>query len=252
MFAEPPTAPAPAPVTREAGLWRGYDPLIGIGILIASLVFVALLLGALVAAFDFGDTQQDFAAALVTIGFEGLFAGSVLLLARRRRINLAALGFRRPDRWGPLGIAVAGTYATLFVYNLVVVLLNEIGVDTSVIEGGNEIPIDEGLDTVPLIALLAIFGVAVVAVAPLAEEIFFRGLIFRALDGVWAGWAAIAVSGLAFGVFHLNLPVLVPFSVIGMLFAWAFKASGSLWVTIIAHFIINTVSFIVTVIGVVN
>jgi membrane protease YdiL (CAAX protease family) len=91
-----------------------------------------------------------------------------------------------------------------------------------------------------------------VGVAPLAEEIFFRALLFRGLDGVWATWAAIVVSGLAFGVFHLNPSVLVPFSVIGMLFAWAFKASGSLWVTIIAHFIINTVSFIVTVIGVFN
>lgn len=253
MFAEPPMAPAPPPiVAREQALWRGYDPLIGVGILIASLVLISVLLGAIVVGFDLGDTQTDFASAVGTIGFEAVFAGSVLLLAQRRRINLTALGFRRPDRWGPLGIAVAGTYATLFAYNLAVVLLDEVGVDTSVIEGGNEIPIDDGLDAAPLIGLLALFGVAVVVVAPLAEEIFFRGLIFRGLDGVWAGWAAIAVSGIAFGVFHLNPAVVVPFSVIGMLFAWAFKASGSLWVTVIAHFIINSVSFIVTVIGVVN
>ncbi len=252
MFAEPPVAPAPLPVAQPAPIWRGYDPLIGVGILIGSLVFVSILLGAIVVGLDLGDTQQDYAAAVLTIGFEALFAGAVLMLARRRRIDLAALGFRRPERWGPLGIATAGTYGTLFAYNLGVALLKEAGVDTSAVEGGNEIPLDDALDGLPLFGLLALFGVAVVIVAPLAEEIFFRGLLFRGLDGVWAGWAAIAVSGIAFGAFHLNLAVLVPFSVIGMLFAWAFKASGSLWVVIIAHFIINSVSFIVTVIGVIN
>ena len=233
-------------------VWRRFDPLIGVGILIGSLVFVSLLGGALIVAFDLDETGQDFAQALLTIAFEAIFAGSVLLLARRRQISLRALGFRRPDRWGPLGIAVTGTYATLLIYNAAVALLEEAGVDISIVEGGNEIPIDEGLDTAPLVALLALFGFAVVVVAPLAEEIFFRGLLFRGLDGVWPGWAAIVVSGLAFGVFHLNLPVLLPFSVIGMLFAWSFRASGSLWVTVIAHFIINSVAFIVTVIGVVN
>ena len=57
-------------------------------------------------------------------------------------------------------------------------------------------------------------------------------------------------SGLAFGAFHVSLSVLLPFTVIGMLFAWAFKASGSLWVTILAHFIFNSVALILTVIGV--
>jgi len=252
MFAEPPPLSAPPPVHLGDGRWRGYDPLIGLGILVGSLVFPALVVGAVVVGFDFGETEQDFANAVLTIIFEGLFAASVLLLARQRGINLTTLGFRRPERWSPLGIAVGGTYATLLIYNLALVALKEIGVDTGAIEGGNDIPIDDGIDTVPLVALLTIFGIAVVAVAPLAEEIFFRGLVFRALDGVWASWAAIVVSGIAFGAFHLNLPVLVPFAVIGMLFAWAFKASGSLWITVIAHFIINTVSFIVTVIGAFN
>ena len=87
-------------------------------------------------------------------------------------------------------------------------------------------------------------------VAPLAEELLFRALLFRALDGTWGQWAAVTGSGFAFGAFHANLAVLIPFTLIGMLFAWSFKVSGSLWVTIIAHFIINSLSFIVTVLEV--
>ena len=49
-----------------------------------------------------------------------------------------------------------------------------------------------------------------------------------------------------FGVFHVNLSVLVPFSFVGALFAWAYEESGSLWVTIAAHAGFNGVSFAVT------
>ena len=236
-----------APVARPRPLWRGRDPLIGLGILLGSLVLIIVLLEAVVTAFGLNDTGRSLAGAALTIGYETLFAGGVLLMARRRRLSLADLGFRRPDRWGPLGIAVVGTYATLLGYGLALALLRELGLDTSWFEGSNDIPIRHGESAVPLAALLVLFGFAVVIVAPLAEELLFRGLLFRGLDGIWAGWAAIVASGAAFGIFHLNPAVLLPFSVIGMLFAWAFRVSGSLWVPIITHFIINSVSFIVTV-----
>lgn len=255
MFAEPPTLPSapPSPVSR-AGLvnpvWHRWDPLIGVGILIGSLVFIWVLVALVVIGFDPTGAAEDYVLAVLGVAYELMFAGWVLLLANRRRINLTQLGFRRPDRWGPIGIAVVGAYGSLLGWGAFVTMLDQLGVDVSWIEGSNEIPIDEGIDTAPLIGLLILFGIAVVVVAPLAEELLFRGLLFRGLDGVWPGWAAIVVSGLAFGAFHLNLPVLVPFSLIGMIFAWAYKASGSLWVTIGAHFIVNSVSFIVTVIGV--
>ena len=220
--------------------------MIGLGILVGGLVLILVLFGVIAVAVDLDGTGENIVGAVLTIGFELLFAGGVLLMARRRRISIVGLGFRRPDRWGPLGIAVVGTYATLLGYGLAIQALEELGVNTDWLEGGNEIPISSDESAFPLATLLVLFGIAVVAVAPIAEEIFFRGFIFRALDGVWAGWAAIVVSGAAFGIFHLNLAVLVPFSLIGMLFAWAFRVSGSIWITIIAHFIINSVSFIVT------
>jgi len=252
MFAEPPPRPAFAPIAPPVAGWRRWDSLIGLGMLVGSLLVTWILVAAVLLGFDLTGAAEDVTLVTLGIGYELAFAGSVLFLAHRRGISISALGFRRPDRWGPLGIAVVGAYATLIAWGALVTALQEAGVDTSWIEGGNEIPVDEGEDTVPLVALLALFAVAVMVVAPLAEEVFFRGLLFKALDGVWVGWAAIVVSGLAFGAFHVNLSVLVPFSVIGMLFAWAFKASGSLWVTVVAHFIVNTVSFIVTVIEVIS
>ena len=61
-------------------------------------------------------------------------------------------------------------------------------------------------------------------------------------------WGMI-ISGFLFGLFHFNLGGLVPFSLIGMLLAWGFQSTGSLIVPITVHFIINSISFVVTVIG---
>ena len=250
MFTEPPPRPLLIRPTAPEADWRRFDPLIGICFLIGSLTLMVLLLGILVVFVDFTGTAKDFVAAAITIGFEVLFGLGVLVLARRRGISLKALGFRRPDRWGPLGIAVVGAYATLFAYGIGITLLRQVGVDTTTFDQGNEIPIDEDSGTLLLVGLLVVFGFAVVVVAPMAEELFFRGLLFRSLDGRWGTWLAIAASGFAFGAFHVSLSVLLPFTVIGMIFAWAFKASGSLWVTILAHFIFNSVALILTVIGI--
>jgi membrane protease YdiL (CAAX protease family) len=252
VFAEPPPPrliePVASPVAR---VWRGIDALFGVFGLIGSLLLIYVLLFATFAAFEPGPAGEDAVGAAFTIGFEALFAATVLVLATRRRASLSDLGFRRPDRWGPLAIAVVGAYATLFGYGLLIGLLDQLGVDVGWFEGGNSIPLDEeASDGLPRVALIALFGVAVVLVAPIAEELFFRGLLFRSLDEAWPGWAAVVVSGVAFGAFHLNPAVILPFSVIGMLFAWAFRASGSLWVTVAAHFIINALSFIVTIVEV--
>jgi membrane protease YdiL (CAAX protease family) len=232
-------------------VWRGRDPLIGFGALVGALIALVATVGVILVGFDLQGASEDFAVAIVGIGYEVMFAAAVLLLANHRGLTLRDLGFRRPDRWGPMGVAVAGAYAIMIGYGLLITLLQQLGVDTSLIDQGNDIPNVDIYGTHAIVVLMIVYGLAVVVVAPLAEEIFFRGLIFRALAGIWPSWAAIAASGIAFGAFHLNVSVILPFSLVGMLFAWCFRQSRSLWVSIGAHFIFNTVSFIFTVIGVI-
>ena len=58
--------------------------------------------------------------------------------------------------------------------------------------------------------------------------------------------AAALLSGLLFSAFHVNLSVLLPFTLVGALFAWGFEASGSLWTSIAAHFLVNGLGFMAT------
>lgn len=87
------------------------------------------------------------------------------------------------------------------------------------------------------------FGLINIALVPaFCEEILFRGYILRAFEKSWGIITAIIVSGLVFGLFHIQLTNLLPLASLGMLFALMTWLSGSLWPAIAAHFINNGAS----------
>jgi membrane protease YdiL (CAAX protease family) len=244
MFADPPLgsqAAARVPVAAGSALWRGSDLLLGVALLIGGTLGLGLVLG-VYAAVSGADVERGVAAAALTLAFELGLGGIVALLAWRRRLGPRALGFVRPRRLAPLWLALGGVYVSLIAYQLLLDALAELGLDVSGLGEGNALPIEEGASR----AELALLGLSVVVGAPLGEELFFRGLLFRGLQGLWGWWPALGGSALLFAAFHLNVSVLVPFLAVGALLAWAYRASGSLWVPIAVHAAFNGVSFALT------
>jgi len=79
-------------------------------------------------------------------------------------------------------------------------------------------------------------------IAPFAEELLFRGVIFAGLaQRLPLGWAA-AISGLIFGAAHLDPWSIVPLAIVGTGLALLYRRTGSLWPNIIAHATFNTFS----------
>ncbi len=234
------TPPDAASATRALRIWRASDMLLGVGMLVLSVIAVTAALVVLgVTPGAPGNTSDNMAAAVATIALELLFGGAVLWLAARRGLGWADLGFVRPRRWGPVGIAWAGSYVVIVAYQLLLAAVKSVGVDVSMFDDANALPVDPRESVV----LLLLLGTAVVVVAPFCEELFFRALLFRGMRGYWRLAPSLAVSGLAFGAFHLNPSVVLPFALIGVLFAWANEQSGSLWTSIAAHAGVNGVSF---------
>jgi membrane protease YdiL (CAAX protease family) len=78
-------------------------------------------------------------------------------------------------------------------------------------------------------------GIGAVVMAPLAEEILFRGFLYRNLrDNLGRPWAIVA-SGLIFGAVHMHPQFILPLAGLGAGLALLYEWTGSLWLPIIAH-----------------
>jgi membrane protease YdiL (CAAX protease family) len=85
---------------------------------------------------------------------------------------------------------------------------------------------------------------ALVIVAPLTEELLFRGLILHGFLSRYGVRKAILTSAVLFGAFHLNPWQLLPATVIGMVFGWWLVRTGSLIPCIAGHAVFNGVPWV--------
>ncbi len=94
--------------------------------------------------------------------------------------------------------------------------------------------------------MMAGFALVGSVVAPIGEEMLFRGLIFHALQERLRSETSvsIALSALLFALVHGSPLALLPLFVMGVAFAVAYIRTGSLWVPIGMHAINNAAGFL--------
>ena len=145
-----------------------------------------------------------------------------------------------PERggwWLPLAL-LGGALVVIWTYFAVIAALGA--------EPSGNIP-DEAFDSVPLTVLV---GVLSLALAPVMEETFFRGFLFGGLRGRWGVFFAALSTGFLFALAHVDPLVFIPFTAVGMIFAWGYVYSGSILASMIAHLLFNAISFGLAVSGV--
>lgn len=84
--------------------------------------------------------------------------------------------------------------------------------------------------------------VAIVVLAPIAEEVFFRGVVFNAWlreAGPRYGYLG---SAILFGVIHLSLVAILPIFLLGLALAWVYRRTGNLLAPIAMHATVNGIS----------
>lgn len=75
--------------------------------------------------------------------------------------------------------------------------------------------------------------------APVLEEMLFRGLILRSFLRQYPRWYAIAGSAVIFGVAHMNVYQFAVASLLGLLLGWLYERSKSLIPCIALHAVYN-------------
>jgi membrane protease YdiL (CAAX protease family) len=206
----------------------------------AILVIPAVMGG--VAFIVAGDPESDAALVVAQAFFAAGLVATPFVVCRIERVAPAAkrLGLRPFKPLAGLGwllaaygifLGLAGLYSLLVDTQSEQQVLQDIGAEK---------------DTAMLIAQ----GLLVIAVAPISEEVFFRGFLFGGLRGRMGFWAAALISGAFFGAIHLlggSIEVIPPLAIFGVLLAWLYERTGSLGPPILMHALQNAIAFAVTI-----
>lgn len=165
------------------------------------------------------------------------FVGTAVLFARRVGPVLPAQFGLRPT---PLRAAIGWIALALVAFYL----LSGAWVAITGTDETSELPSELGVDrsTVAFVAVC----VVVTVLAPITEEVLFRGYVFGALRN-WRGpWLAALLTGLLFGAIHVgstDAVFLVPLAALGAILCLLRWRTGSLLPCIVAHAINNAIAF---------
>ncbi len=91
-------------------------------------------------------------------------------------------------------------------------------------------------------------ALSVCIAAPILEELVCRGFIMRGLLQHYRPWLAIVISAFLFAAIHGNLAQGVTAFLLGLLLGWVYYRTGSLLLSMMIHFIVNTSSTVLALI----
>lgn len=193
--------------------------------------------------------QSSMLAALA-YGFALAFALGIPLLMRRKPITRKVLGINRLPSWSDIGLSLLG----VLPYYLLSAVLIWFGTEVVKVidpQVGQAIDFSNlNLKIEYIVAFLTL-----VIMAPLAEELLFRGYFLGRLQEKTGRWVAVFITAAAFGLMHLpgdigeNGQLILQWGVVADTFALGLVAgtmrqlSGSIWVGVLLHAIKNGIAY---------
>jgi membrane protease YdiL (CAAX protease family) len=230
-----------APSAPREPFWGYTDLLLVMGIIFASIALIASVGGVLI--FLYPALRDDPTPLLlpVQVAFYGFIYVALLLTFRTRygKPVFASLGWRR-TRFN-LGIAALGGAVLAFGISGLAALLRTPQVPS---------PLDRFLKS-PLD--LALVGLLAVTLAPVFEELFFRGFLQPLLSRTFGVLTGIWITALVFGLLHAPeyswaWQYVVAVSLAGAVFGWVRARTNSIIPSTIMHACYNLVFVIALVI----
>ena len=144
----------------------------------------------------------------------------------------------RKIKWSTFFGVIAFTMAASPLITLVN-LVSQLFVDNTVAENSAQF--------LSLHPLLLVFFVGILA--PVCEEVSFRGAIFGGMKKEGNVFKAVMASGLLFGLLHMNINQASYAFVIGILLGFLVEATGSIFSSILFHVLVNSTNAIMMVIS---
>lgn len=213
------------------------------GLIVMSLIFMGFGVSALAMA---EENQADLSAEslVLNVVMFAIFVGAVFALVRWRV---------RPTDW--LGLRWRGWAHLLWFGPLIVVgmwvvmgLLQASGYMAFMEEWLGTPSMQEAVELLKESkdgTVVALMALSAAVVAPLAEEVIFRGYLYPVAKK-WSGKVcAVLFSALWFSACHGNVPLILPLFLLGVILALAYEKTGSIWAPIGIHFFFNSATVLI-------
>jgi membrane protease YdiL (CAAX protease family) len=213
-------APQTPPQENPPAPWSAADTWIGL------LILVTVIALALAAQLVFASESV---ASFTLIIFEFLLLVPIAVIFLWRRVNWSELGIRRfegKDMALGCGLLIA-IYIIVIINNLIMLALGVVTQAETIFDllGNLNSPV--------------MFVIVGVVLAPVLEELFFRGFLFKGFREKYGWKSALVISSLIFSVFHLQVATLLPMFLLGGLFAYLYQRTESVFPGMILHFLVN-------------
>jgi membrane protease YdiL (CAAX protease family) len=207
------------------------------GWLVFALALTALNYAAYFAGTDPpDDVAYRYSSSVAAVVQFTIMFGILLLIAQSLPMR-DAFGLRAPSSWGRALGLVPLTLFAIWGASLVYAQFLDAGEEQGLVP--------EDWDSSRAGAFAAYF-VSVAVLAPVVEELMYRGLGFTLL-APYGTWVAILVTGVLFGAAHgllIGFPIL---SLFGILLGWVRAKTASVYPCIAVHAIFNATALTVSV-----
>lgn len=240
------STPAPAAKGQATGTASGPWTLVEGAAVLAVVFAVFMIKDAAIASswvHALKPSSAVFARVMILMAFYGIQVGAFVLLARTRGFRLVeAFSLGRLDTPWTSKLTSAGYVAGLLIATRVFAIVYLVAVRAI----GWEPPTRWNSDLTsvfgPNAAGFALSVLLVVVIAPVVEELVFRGVLQRAFEARWGPRIAIALGAGLFGAYHFTAWLFVPTFVLGLAAGWLADARESLWPAIALHALYNLVA----------
>ena len=159
-------------------------------------------------------------------------------LVRKIRTTKAELGLTRWPSWMDILLAPAG----FLVYIVLSWLFGNVADAIIPWYDATEVQ-DTGFSGLTQNYQYLLAFVSLVVLAPVAEELLFRGYLFGKLKKHVPAWIAVVVASIAFGVAHASWTVGVDVFALGLVLCTLRLVSGSIWSSVLLHGLKNGIAF---------
>ncbi len=235
--------PVPWPARAEAIRNRPWSPEASRPLILTLLLlyFAATVLRSAVGPGGAAPTPAAFWVILQSVLFHAVGLGLVWAFLIRRGMGwgsafgLDGRGWGRPAALGIL-FYVAAMPILSFYSAAYQIGLRQAGYETLPQE------VVTIFSSEPSLGVRAYFLFLAVVLAPVFEEVFFRGILLPLAARRWGATAAVLAVSLFFALIHFHLPSVVPLFLIAVAFSIGYIYSGSILVPIVMHAVFNAVN----------